>query len=257
MADAQSPSTLREMRDHLSAYRTLVVLLLIGCVLTIVAPFGTSRTLSPVPLAVFWIFIVFVTYTTGLAIDTTMQRRLRHLSLPVRLASIAVTTGVAIAVVVDAVTGLVFGWPDTLGEASQNALRNFFLGTFVSLGVQVATRPEASATSLTTPDVPPLLDRLPFGKRGALVALSAEDHYVRVRTTKGEELVLMRLSDAIREAAPTAGLRVHRSHWVALDGIASANRKGDRTVLSLTHGDDIPASRSYGPALRDAGILPR
>jgi hypothetical protein len=37
------------------------------------------------------------------------------------------------------------------------------------------------------------------------VALSVEDHYVRVRTTRGEEMILMRLSDAIRETAPETG----------------------------------------------------
>jgi DNA-binding LytR/AlgR family response regulator len=89
------------------------------------------------------------------------------------------------------------------------------------------------------------------------VALSVEDHYVRIRTTRGEDMVLMRLTDAIREAAPTPGLRVHRSHWVAIAGVANARRDGDRAILKMIAGGDIPASRSHIPALRQAGLLPR
>lgn len=67
----------------------------------------------------------------------------------------------------------------------------------------------------------------------------------------------MRLGDAIREAAPEPGLQVHRSHWVAIAAVTAARREGDRAVLSLSHGGDIPASRSHIPALKEAGLLPR
>ena len=93
--------------------------------------------------------------------------------------------------------------------------------------------------------------------RGALVALSSEDHYTRIRTTRGEELVLIRLADAIREAEPVKGLQVHRSHWVALDHIAAARRDGDRAILRLSIGSDIPVSRANVARLREAGLLPR
>ena len=107
------------------------------------------------------------------------------------------------------------------------------------------------------PGPPPILDRLPLEKRGALVALSVEDHYVRIVTARGAEMVLMRLTDAIREAAPEPGLRVHRSHWVATGQVAAARREGDRAVLTMTAGGDIPVSRSHISAVKAAGLLPR
>ena len=107
------------------------------------------------------------------------------------------------------------------------------------------------------PNPPPLLDRLPLDQRAPLVSLSVEDHYVRVRTTKGETMVLLRLGDAIRETTGVDGLQVHRSHWVALDHVQAARREADRAVLTLAHGPDIPVARSYIPAIRDAGLLPR
>ena len=67
----------------------------------------------------------------------------------------------------------------------------------------------------------------------------------------------MRLSDAIRESAPEPGLQVHRSHWVARAQVRAARRIGDRAVLTMTTGDDIPASRAHIPALKEAGHLLR
>ena len=101
------------------------------------------------------------------------------------------------------------------------------------------------------------LGRLPLAKRGPLVSLSVEDHYVRIRTRQGEEMVLMRLADAVRETRGVVGLQVHRSHWVALDQVRGAARRGDGAVLTMSTGPDIPVSRANVAAIRDAGLLPR
>jgi DNA-binding LytR/AlgR family response regulator len=90
-----------------------------------------------------------------------------------------------------------------------------------------------------------------------LVALTVEDHYVRVRTTQAESMLLMRLSDAIREVGDTPGARVHRSHWVAFAQVRSAVRKGDRVLLTMVTGDQIPVSRANVARIKEAGLLPR
>jgi hypothetical protein len=84
---------------------------------------------------------------------------------------------------------------------------------------------------------------IPPGTR--LIALSAQEHYTRVVTTTGARLVLLRFSDALRETAPTAGLQVHRSHWVALDAIAAFTRNGREGEILLSNGETVPVSRSY------------
>jgi len=100
-----------------------------------------------------------------------------------------------------------------------------------------------------------ILSRLPFEKRGDLVAMTVEDHYVRVTTTKGHEMILIRLTDAIAEVGDVAGLQVHRSHWVALNHIAQVDRDKDRARLTLSNGASVPVSRTYMPQLRQAGLL--
>ncbi len=104
---------------------------------------------------------------------------------------------------------------------------------------------------------PPILARLPLDKRAALVALSVQDHYVDVVTTRGRGPLLMRLGDAIRETAGVEGLQVHRSHWVALEQVASARRIGDAAALTLSTGGEMPVSRSRLAQVRAAGLLPR
>ena len=102
---------------------------------------------------------------------------------------------------------------------------------------------------------PAILDRLPLPQRGRLIHLAVNDHYVDVATSKGTTLVLLRLSDAIRETAPVPGLQVHRSRWVALDAIRKTARQAGKPVLELENGTTVPISRSYLPAARAAGLV--
>jgi hypothetical protein len=83
--------------------------------------------------------------------------------------------------------------------------------------------------------------KLPLALRQApIVALSAEDHYVRVRTDRGQALILMNLANAVAALGPRTGVRIHRSHWVsrALAVETSGSRHGiridDDTVLPVS-----------------------
>lgn len=114
-------------------------------------------------------------------------------------------------------------------------------------------RPTVEATPELAP--PRLLARLP-GRLGAdILALQAEDHYVRVHTALGSDLILMRLADAIAEADGVEGLRVHRSWWVAKTAVRSARAEGRRAMLVLTGGLEVPVTRESVPEVRRAGWL--
>jgi DNA-binding LytR/AlgR family response regulator len=104
-------------------------------------------------------------------------------------------------------------------------------------------------------DAPPaFLARLPERLRGgALYAVEAEDHYLRLHTSLGADLILMRLSDAIAELEGIEGAQTHRSWWVARDGIERAKRGDGRALLTLKDGAEVPVSRTYVRALRQAG----
>jgi hypothetical protein len=98
------------------------------------------------------------------------------------------------------------------------------------------------------------LERLPPKLKGAVIyAVSAEDHYLRLHTSKGSDLILMRLADAISELQGLEGAQTHRSWWVAKDAVAASQRDGDRVTLTLKGGAEAPVSRPNIKPLREAG----
>ena len=93
---------------------------------------------------------------------------------------------------------------------------------------------------------------------GQVIALKGEDHYVRVYGDGGqEELVLMRLRDAIAVLCGAEGLQVHRSWWVTREGAAHVERDGRAAIITLATGQHVPVSRDMVATLVEAGWLSR
>lgn len=90
---------------------------------------------------------------------------------------------------------------------------------------------------------------------GPVSALKGEDHYVRVIGEGREELILMRMRDAIDRLGAADGLRIHRSWWVARDAVESVRREGRTAVVVLKGGHEAPVARDMMPALRAVGWL--
>ena len=98
------------------------------------------------------------------------------------------------------------------------------------------------------------LERIPIKLRGAeLHAVQSEDHYLRLHTSNGSDLILMRLADAVAELEGIEGAQVHRSWWVSKSAVRDARRSDGRAVLTLVTGAEVPVSRSYAAGLREAG----
>jgi DNA-binding LytR/AlgR family response regulator len=111
-------------------------------------------------------------------------------------------------------------------------------------------------TADAAPAPPKFLERLPLRLRGAEVwAVEAEDHYLRLHTSKGQDLILMRLADAVAELDGIEGAQVHRSWWVARDAIVDAKRGDGRATLTLKDGAEVPVSRTYAGEIREKGWI--
>lgn len=101
-----------------------------------------------------------------------------------------------------------------------------------------------------------LADRLPPKLRAArLLALSAEDHYLRIHTDLGSHLVLMRLTDATGLLTGTPGARVHRSWWVARQAVSGHVTINGNVLLKLEGYLQVPVSRKMKSTLTDMGWL--
>ncbi len=97
---------------------------------------------------------------------------------------------------------------------------------------------------------PRLACRLLASVSGEILALNAEDHYVRIYTVSGSQLVLMRLSDAIAEMDGVEGLKTHRSWWVARRAVGKLHLAGRGGRLTLQGGLEVPVARSALVRLR-------
>jgi hypothetical protein len=95
--------------------------------------------------------------------------------------------------------------------------------------------------------------RLPTYRGREIVALRAEDHYVRVYTPLGSHLVLTRFSDALSELGGKDGVRVHRSWWVARQAIVRACGHGRKRRLQLVTGLEAPVARGAIAELKARG----
>jgi hypothetical protein len=86
------------------------------------------------------------------------------------------------------------------------------------------------------------LAQLPPAIGVELIAIQADLHYLQVRTVRGRATVLASIATA--EAALAAdGLRVHRSHWVALAHVVRVARTARGMFLTLSDGGRVPVSR--------------
>jgi DNA-binding LytR/AlgR family response regulator len=142
-------------------------------------------------------------------------------------------------------------WPIVREVAPQ-----VFAGALVMTALAVMLRRHPTQTHAAAPDAPAprFLARLPPRLAGAeLYAVEAEDHYLRLHTSQGQDLILMRLSDAIEELEGLEGAQTHRSWWVARAAVADAERLDGRAVLTLKDGAEAPVSRGFAKTLRSAG----
>ena len=236
---------------------TLVALGGVSAVLALIGPFGTGTDLPLFGRAIYWLAVVVGSFLAGSLVQSLTFATVTAAPLLVKVGLAAVCTGAVVSLFIVILNKLVFGY---LPEGSE-WLR--FLSTVCAICLVVsgvltfASVQNARSLASEQGNRPSILERLPLEKRGTLLALSVEDHYVRVITSKGEEMVLMRLSDAIRETVGIAGTQVHRSHWVAFDQVIAARKESDRAILTLSNGSEVPVSRANVPAIREAGLLPR
>lgn len=92
-------------------------------------------------------------------------------------------------------------------------------------------------------EAPEFMSLLPSDKRGRLLWMKAELHYLRVVTDRGQALVLYNLGDAIAQLPDDLGVKAHRSYWVAMDAVEAFARHGREGELRLRDGSRVPVSR--------------
>lgn len=105
-----------------------------------------------------------------------------------------------------------------------------------------AVEPDTESSAVRRPS---FLELVPAHLGEDLVALSAELHYTRVYTTRGQALIFFAFGRAVEELATSGhkGFQVHRSHWVAQSHILPFKRTSSRAYLETDTGLKFPISR--------------
>lgn len=263
MKDGPLQFTLRRLQALLTAPRFWGVLVTVALILGVTGPFGTFRQMPLLPRLGYWLAIALATFVASYAtIVATMRYLGGDIGLrPVRVALSGLVAGVPVTAIVLLFDYALFA--DTPGSAV-DVLAFYAECSLIAAGISLVfglvnrpaePRPAGDAGAETgEPERPPILSRLPAHLRGELRYMSMQDHYVDVYTNRGNALVLMRFADAMAETGSTAGLQVHRSHWVALDAVAGTERRQGRLFVKMQNGTLLPVSRSYLGAAREAGI---
>jgi hypothetical protein len=253
--------------------RDAAILVGIGVFLAFLNPFGS---VSDVPLAVaipYWVSLILWGGLAGEGLAWLLRKLRPDWPLWTFLGALSALMTVAVYPAVALEQDLVMHRPIGLKDTGQFVFYIWLISLVTSAGVVLGFRAfgkrsgmfdpltdpitDPSAPAAAAPAGPsPFLDRLPIRLRSATIyAVQSEDHYLRVHTSGGEELILMRIADAIRELAGLDGLQTHRSWWVAREGLADAARANGRLVLKLKSGAEAPVSRTYLKAVKDRGWI--
>ena len=227
--------------------------MLLGLFLAAIEAFETGQLPAPLRF-LYWQMAVVGGGVIAALIEPFLARRLGDRPVLFAAAQLAAMTP-PIAVWVSLIPMVVFG----SRASAENIVPLLLDVTTVNVAVIVlavtvrrilapSLRPAASE-GVAPPDIRARLS--PRLARARLLAVQAEDHYLRIRTEAGSALVLMRLSDALTALEGADGFRVHRSWWVARVAVEGARWKGGRGELILSDGAVAPVSRTYAASLRD------
>jgi hypothetical protein len=113
--------------------------------------------------------------------------------------------------------------------------------------------PVAANSSIAVPSEsrPAFLERAPVTVSLAdVIAVKAEQHYIRIITATRSYLVLHRFSDALCELPSNEGLQLHRSWWVRRNAIKRVRHSSRRMAVILQTGEEIPVSGPYQALVR-------
>lgn len=236
----------------------LAILSAIGWLMGFLGPFGSDH-IPVLTVYAYWMVCMIGGGVIGIALDEILSRRVPAPWRRVVVVSLLMSPAVALLVI--AAQRLLIGgvfdgagmlkllwqvWPISLAVMAVRAL------VWRQMPVRVETRtviapplPEAEAA---------FRRRLSAKRRGArLIAIEADDHYLKVHTDAGEELITLRFADALAELAQAHGWRIHRSWWVSAEAVEAVRWRRGLGEMRLAGGLTAPVSRTYAPLLKEAG----
>lgn len=252
-------STLREILDvflrSTSKPRFWVVFLGIIILFAITGPFDTFANLTLLMRFVYWSVTMIGSWLIAMIfVSTAIGIFIKRFDYPLVLTLVSsILAAWPITAFLIWVIGWFFGATANIGFWSLLPFATVMAVVFCIIIYFVL--PDGFSAVNQSDDENPLLARLPVGIRGPIKHMTMQDHYMQVTTTRGKELILMRMGDAVGMMPQGEGMQVHRSHWVGLKFIANTSRENGQAVIIMDDGATYPVSRTYAKSVREAGVL--
>ena len=238
--------------------RASLDLLLLAAIGLMMAQLGPYRTIDAPPLlrTAYWLLAVFGSGFAAVLVERALAGRVRGFWTRVVVTSLVITPPVTIYIY--ALNAVLLDLPRRWWLMPQLAWQVLVVMLLLMTLRGLLWRRVVETRTVVMPPLPDaereFRMRLSAKHRAArLIGVEAEDHYVRVHTDAGSELIAMRFSDAVDELARAHGYRVHRSWWVAHDAIEGVRWTRAGGEVRLIRGLVAPVSRSYAGALKAAG----
>jgi len=226
---------------------------LLGIAFGLIGPYETGTVLGPVARFAYWIGILVGAWALWqvlfMAARKLTKADLGTIALTALLMAPFAIIGSALATLVNMAAGLISGeflaiWPIALVTWLVFSFAIILPLILIGRSLAMAYYGRGSGDAIDL-----LMIRLPAPLRGATIeALQAEDHYVRIHTSRGDHLTHMRLEDAVAALSGVDGVQTHRSWWAACDG-ATLNADG---TLATASGLAVPVSRRRKKAVMQA-----
>jgi len=227
----------------------------VGLVMAELGPYRTLETPKLLRTA-YWLLAVFGSGLAGILVDRALAGRVHGFWLRIAVVSAILTLPVTLYIY--ALNAWVLDLPRRWWLIHQLAWQVLVVMLLLMTFRALLWRRVVETHTVVMPPLPQAEKefrlRLSAKRRTAtLIAIEAEDHYVRVHTDSGSELLPMRFSEAVQELAQAYGYRLHRSWWAAAEAIEAVRWTRGGGEARLTGGIVAPVSRAYAAALKAAG----
>lgn len=245
-------NVIRASRPQVTLPQSLLAAALVGALLGRLGPFDTFSDLAAPQRYAYWIGLVLLMWLQIWAALRLIGERLPWLPRALAGAALgAVPTAFEVAWAESALRverdlgllDIAALWGDVLLIAAPLTLLFEWANLRAPPVAPAAGQPTSAA------------EAPPSDWRHGVIALAAEDHYLRIYREGGDTLVLKRFTDALQEMQALDGVRVHRSWWVARAAVVRSEQDGQRVTLVLRSGLAVPVSRTYLLQARQAGLL--
>lgn len=254
----------QRQRLFLRGWRPLLTAIPVGLLLGFAGPFGSYPAFPTATRYAFWLGLTVVGVVAALAADAVLPS-VKPRSPALRIGAVALISALPMTFVVAWTMSLV--QPGRIYTPQQLLPLFFGVAAVQLLVVYAMTIASPPAGEREMPDdapplpvlgraavpaafPPALLNKLPPGFGGDIVALETEDHYLRVHTRGASTLILMRMADAVAVLDPRLGTQVHRRWWVAEAAVRGVRTEGQKLSLCLSNEAVVPVGRTFAGSAR-------